>query len=48
MIVNWDGLLDTMERLLVNPTANLRWLDLSFNDLQTIDSVSGIIIIVLV
>ncbi len=39
MIVDWEGLLDSVERLLVAPSANLRWLDLSFNDLKTIDSV---------
>lgn len=33
--------MDTLEALIVNPTLNLAWLDLSFNDLKSIDSVSA-------
>ncbi len=40
MLMDWEGLVDTTQRLLVSPTSQLRWLNLSFNDLKTIDSVS--------
>lgn len=38
LLSEWDGFMDTLEALIVNPTVNLAWLDLSFNDLKTIDS----------
>ena len=40
MLVDWEEFSDVVGRLLVDPASNLRWLDLSFNDLRTIDSVS--------
>ena len=39
MLSNWEGFEETIDSLFVNPSANLQWLDLSFNDLKTIDKV---------
>lgn len=39
MIGNWEEFLYTVDRLLVDPGSLLQWLDLSFNDLKTIDDV---------
>lgn len=41
LLSDWEGFMDTLEALIVNPTLNLAWLDLSFNDLKSIDSVSA-------
>ena len=38
LLSDWGGFMDTLEALIVNPTLNLAWLDLSFNDLKSIDS----------
>ena len=40
LLSDWAGFMDTLEALIVNPAHNLAWLDLSFNDLKSIDSVS--------
>ena len=45
MLFGWEGLLETLELLFVNPILNLQWLDLSFNDLKSVDSVSLLFII---
>eukprot|EP00731_Ephydatia_muelleri_P030996 Em0022g510a len=38
LLSDWAGFMDTLEALIVNPAHNLAWLDLSFNDLKSIDS----------
>ena len=40
LLAEWEGFMDTLDALVVNPATNLAWLDLSFNDLKSIDSVS--------
>ena len=39
MITDWDGFSDMVHTLLISPL-QLSWLDLSFNDLKSIHSVS--------
>ena len=41
MLSNWEGFWDTVEGLFINPSNTLQWLDLSFNDIKTIDQVSN-------
>ena len=40
MLSNWIDFRSTIERIFVDPGQTLSWLDLSFNDLRTIDEVS--------
>ncbi|XP_066919797.1 leucine-rich repeat-containing protein 51-like [Clytia hemisphaerica] len=37
VLTEWGGFLDTVEKIVENP-ADLEWIDVSFNDLTTIDS----------
>ena len=39
MLSDWEGFSDTVSRLFVDHRTHLRWLDLSFNDMTTIDAV---------
>ena len=41
MLGDWEGFSETMAKLFLEPTTHLAWLDLAFNDLKTIDSVSA-------
>ena len=38
MLTEWSGFLSTVEKIVENPE-DLEWIDVSFNDLTTIDSV---------
>ena len=40
MLNRWEGFSETVGRLFVQHTEHLCWLDLSFNELRTIDDVS--------
>lgn len=40
MLGDWENFLPTVCKLFVEPTTRLAWIDLSFNDLRTIDKVS--------
>ncbi len=40
MLANWEGFWDTINGMFINPTNTLQWIDLSFNDIKTIDQVS--------
>ena len=40
MLGDWEDFLPTMRKLFVEPTTRLAWIDLSFNDLRTVDKVS--------
>lgn len=39
LLTNWDGFADVIHKLFVNPALTLSWIDLSFNDIRTIDEV---------
>lgn len=41
MLGDWYGFSKTMVKLFLEPARHLAWLDLAFNDLKTIDSVSA-------
>ena len=43
MLFGWAGLLETLELLFVNPVLKLQWLDVSFNDLKSVDAVSSLL-----
>ena len=40
LLSEWDGFLDTVGKLVAGASASLQWLDFSFNDFKTIDTVS--------
>lgn len=40
MLTDWDDFNSIIHMLFVNPSQTLFWIDMSFNDLRTIDSVS--------
>ena len=40
MLADWEGFWSTITELYVDPVLSLQWLDLSFNELRTIDLVS--------
>lgn len=39
MLSDWDGFIETLQTMFIDPLVHLQWLDLSFNDLKTIDKV---------
>ena len=41
LLSDWSGLRDALLALFVEPAKTLGWIDLSFNDLKTIDEVYG-------
>lgn len=41
MLTHWDDFSSTLHKLFVDPARQLGWIDLSFNDLRTIDDVSS-------
>ena len=43
LLSGWDGLRSTLLELFVDPAKTLGWIDLSFNDLKTIDEVKEIL-----
>lgn len=40
LLGQWDDFSSTMHQLFVDPALTLAWIDLSFNELRTIDEVS--------
>ena len=47
MISKWEGFWETLSGLFVDPSKNLQWLDLSFNDLREIDKVSTYALVII-
>ena len=43
MLTSWDGFWPTMCDLFTDPAANVQWLDLSFNDIRSIESASTVL-----
>lgn len=39
MLGSWEGFLEILDLMIIEPYNNLQWLDFSFNDLKTIDEV---------
>lgn len=39
MLASWEGFLEILDLMIIEPHNNLQWLDFSFNDLKTIDEV---------
>ena len=39
MLGSWEGFLEILDLMIIEPHNNLQWLDFSFNDLKTIDEV---------
>ena len=39
MLTSWEGFWSTLGDLYIDPAATLHWLDVSFNDLRSIDQV---------
>ncbi|XP_011404021.1 PREDICTED: leucine-rich repeat-containing protein 51-like [Amphimedon queenslandica] len=37
MLASWEGFIETLDQMIIEPHQHLQWLDLSFNDLKTID-----------
>ena len=42
LLNQWEGFTSTMHRLFVDPARTLAWIDLSFNDLRSINEVRSI------
>ena len=45
MLNSWEGFSETVGKLFVQHTEHLCWLDLSFNELRTIDDVSVCVLV---
>ena len=42
MLKSWEGFWPAIQKLFMEPVLQLQWIDFSFNDLRTIDAVSGV------